>query len=154
MKRASLLLFCILAAFVLVSCGGNAGDFTKANAPEEQDAVQGEDLESAEPVEVRTEEDLARLIDHVEQWTDGSDVTVQVYLLPEWEDKIDLAWYLLQNDEPIIKDWYEPETRHTFSGLEPGEYRVKYYLRYEDIIKSFYLNPVTVGATEAESADM
>ena len=149
----------------LSACGGMPGGddlFDKEAASQETSEQDGssESGESAEEnakadmITIAEPDDLAQVIDRAEQWIDGNDLNVRVYLLPEWEDKIDLAWYLLQDDEPIMKDWYEPETRHTFYGLEPGEYRVKYYLRYEDIIKSFYLNPVTVGATEAESADM
>ena len=143
-NRIIALLLAVTALFVLSACGaepsGKYGYPYRENEPEE--ATPAEAVDPAV-------EHFQGAVDHVEQRVDGSDLTVQVYLTSEWEGKLQLAWYLYLADmqTPLITDLYSEETVHTFSGLEPGEYQVKYFLKDEDFKKSYFLDPITLRAS-------
>ena len=93
---------------------------------------------------------LNSAVDHVQQVVEGSLLTVEIFLKPEWEGKLTIAWYLTRRGEstPFIREPYGAETIHRFSGLEPGEYQVKYFLNDGVYKHSFKLDPVNLDASE------
>ena len=166
-KRLFALLLAVLAIFALASCGGAPAERKQSKSVDRDWNAEQEELNAAElqenrkvpPDAIESSNNLMMIIDDVELSLDGNDLTIQVHLLPnlpaDWLKHIRMAWYLMQEQETLITEKYGVEQYHTFPGLEPGQYRIKYYLRYRDgerdIRKSFFTRTITVSGPDEES---
>ena len=156
MKKLLIMFFTALTLFLLSACGGSvSGNYGYPyKDAEEQEAAQETQDENA-PAKLVTSEDITKTIDNVEQWVEGNSVSIKITLFPEWEGKIQFAYYLRdeQEKEMLVKQGYIDENEYTFSNVEPGEYRIKYFLRYNaDIKKSYYTPTLTVELDDGATA--
>lgn len=154
MKKLFVMFLAALTLFSLSACGGEvSGNY---GYPYKEDAEQGQETqetqEDSDPTEVKTKEDLLLTIDNVEEWMEGNSVSVKVNLRPEWVGKIDFAYYLIRGKVTEVKQMYIDDNQFTFSDLEPGAYRIKYFLRYGNLKAVGTTSIMTVEAEIIESA--
>ena len=100
-----------------------------------------------------TNDNLIWAIERMREWADKDCVSMKIALRPEWEGKIQFAYYLTRGAKTLAKRGYVNESLCVFSNLEPGEYRIKYFLRYGELKKSYLTAPLTVTANGGTTAD-
>lgn len=87
---------------------------------------------------------LKEVVDTTETIVNGNNLTFKVKIKPQYEGKVDFAYYLYCETTIIKKIWYIPESQYTFTDLPKGNYKVQYYLRHNEDKVSFFGNTVTV----------
>ena len=75
----------------------------------------------------------------------GHNLTVILSPAPGLSESWEYAYYLYKDNEIIDRTGYSKTTQKTYTGISPGSYRVKFFIKFGQIKKSFLVKEINIS---------